>query len=131
MVDGVPTALEWVLAMGEADFLQCGPPRGHRFGIGLPVLYRACGETKWHEGRTENISHTGVFFRGDWLMDVQSQVEMSFEVLLGTGGETLAEIVCHAEIVRMVLPATLDAQPGLAARILEYRFVQAKTGPVV
>jgi hypothetical protein len=71
-----------------------------------------------------------VFFRGDWLLAVDSQVEIRFEVLLGTGGETLAEIVCQGEIARMVLPATSDAQPGLAAKILQSGFVQAKMGEV-
>jgi len=131
MVDGVPTALEWLLAMGEGDLFNYAPPRHQRYAIALPLRYRATSETTWHKGRTEDISHTGVFFWGDWLMEVASQVEMSFEVLVGTGGETLAEIVCQGEIVRMVLPATLDARPGLAARILHYQFVQAKTGPVV
>ena len=131
MADGGPTVLEWLLAVGEGHFFNYAPPRHQRYDVELPVRYRASGETTWHEGRTENISHAGVFFRGDSLLAVNSQVEMSFAVLLGTGGETLAEIICQGEIVRMVLPVTLDAPPGLAARILRYRIVQSKAVPVV
>ena len=116
MVNGVPTALEWLLAMGAGDFYATtDTPLGSLSATARPV------KTTWHLGRTENISQTGVFFRGNCPMEADSQVEISLEVFLGAGGDTLVEIICQGEIVRMVLPATLDAPPGLAARIFCYR----------
>ncbi|MBZ5513351.1 MAG: PilZ domain-containing protein [Acidobacteriia bacterium] len=131
MTDGVPTALEWLLAMGEGDFFQGAPARAQRFDLQLPLRYRAVGEAAWHEGRTDNISQTGVFFSAEWLMAVDTQIEISFVTLVGLSGETVAEIICQGEVVRMVVPATMDTQPGLAARILDYRFVQSQLAPVV
>ena len=123
MADGAPTVLEWLLAVGEGHFFNYAPPRHQRYDVELPLHYRASGEATWHEGRTANIGPTGVYFCADWLMAVDTQVEISFEILVGIDGEIVGEMVCQGEIVRMVLPATIDAQPGLAARILEYCFV--------
>jgi hypothetical protein len=53
-------------------------------------------------------------------MEAHTEIEMSLEMPT----ETRAEIVCRAEIVRAVLPASGEAQPALAARIFEYQFVR-------
>lgn len=103
---------------------QPSPPRAHRFDIQLPLRYRASGETAWHEGRTQNISYTGVLFWVDGLMEAHTPVEISFDMPVEVGGERGAAVICQGEIVRTVLPATTDAQPALAARILQYQFVR-------
>ncbi len=126
MTDGVATALEWLLAMGEADIYRNAQPRAQRFDIRLPLRYRAQGEVAWHEGCSDNISHDGVYFSASCLMPVDTPIEISFMTLVGLSGETVAEIICRGEIVRMVLPASIDTQPRLAARIFEYRFVQSQ-----
>ena len=128
MGDGVPTALEWLLAMGDNGVFNHALPRLQRYDLNLALRYRAKGETTWYEGRTENISDTGVYLRGNCLMAVDSEVEISFEAIRGTDGEALAEIKCQGQIVRVVLPLALDSHPGLAVRIAQYSFVQAKTG---
>ncbi len=128
MIDGVQTPFELLIALSEKNHVAHAPLRHRRCDLELPLRYRATGETTWHIGRTENIGQRGVFFRGEWLLPVDSQVEMRFEVLLETDGDTSAEIVCQGEIARMVLPATPDAQPGLAARILETGSMHVKMG---
>jgi hypothetical protein len=126
MIDRDPTMLEWLLTLSEGNCLHRSLFRGQRFHVELPVRYRACGEACWHRGRTENISPAGLFFSADRLLAVDTQVEISFEILVGIDGATVGELVCQGEIVRMVLPATVDAQPGLAARILECDFVRCQ-----
>jgi len=105
---------------------QPHPPRAQRFDFQLPLRYRASGETAWQEGRTENISRTGVLFWVGRSMEAHTPVEISFEMPVEVGGERGAEVVCQGEIVRTVLPATTDAQPALAARILEYQFIRGQ-----
>ena len=117
-----------MLSVGRVDCSEHNPPRAQRFDIQLPVLYRARGETAWREGCTANISYTGVRFWGDQLLEVHTPIEMNLILPAEIGGETGVEIVCRGEIVRTVLPASIDAQPSLAARILEYRFVRGHKG---
>ena len=101
-------------------------PRARRFGVELPLRCRARGETAWREGRTENISYTGVLFRTHELLDVHTPIEITFAMPPAIGGEAGAEIMCRGEIARTVLAASPDAQPRVAARILEYRFVRGR-----
>ena len=126
MVDRIPAAFEWLLALGSKDCSGHNPPRAQRFDIELPLRYRARGETAWHEGRTANISYAGVRFWTDRLVEVHTPIEMNLQIPAHIGGETGAEIVCRGEIVRTVLPASIDDQPSLAARILEYQFVRGR-----
>ncbi len=126
MIDKILATYEWLLALGEEDCLEHNPPRARRFDIQLPLLYRACGETAWWPGRTANISHTGVRFWADQLLEVHTPIEMNLILPAEVGGETGVEIVCRGEIVRTVQPASTDAQPSLAARILEYQFVRGR-----
>ncbi len=111
---------ESLLATGNTDCSGDGQPRAWRFDVQLPLRYRAKGETEWREGRTVNISHTGALFLTDWSMEVHTEIEMSLEMPT----VTRAEIVCRGEIVRTVLPASREAQPSLAARIIDYHFVR-------
>ena len=110
--------------MEKNNRTQPNPPRAQRFDIQLPLCYRASGETAWHDGRTQNISHTGLLFWVEQLMEVHTPVEISFEMPVEIGGESGAGVKCHGEIVRTVLPATNDAQPALAARISQYQFIR-------
>lgn len=37
-------------------------PRAARYEMSAPVMYRQVGEESWHEGRTLNVSSSGVLF---------------------------------------------------------------------
>ena len=52
--------------------------RATRVLLRLPVRYRVVGATDWREGKTENISRSGVLFLADDLIAVDSEVELSF-----------------------------------------------------
>ena len=107
------------------DDFQHARARAERFNLQLGLRYRAQGETAWFEGRTENVSYSGVLFWTQQVMDVNTGVEMSFEMPVEFG-KRRAQIVCRGKIVRVVSPASPDDRPGLAARILAYRFVRGK-----
>ena len=126
MVDQIRQVFERCSARGAIGSSQHERPRAQRFDIQLSLSYRACGETAWLKGRTENMSYTGVLFRAEQFLKANTGVEMNFEVPVEIGGEIGAEVVCHGEIVRTVGSVPTDPRPSLAARILEYRFVRGR-----
>ncbi len=112
--------------LGNTECSPCYPPRAQRFDLHLPLRYRAGGETAWWEGRTENISYTGVLFRAERLMQVGTHIEMRLEMSLKSGGGPAARVLCAGEIVRIVGSERDTSERsliGLAARIVEYDLV--------
>jgi hypothetical protein len=93
--------------------------RARRFALDLHLRYRPVGATAWQEGRTENISRSGVLFLADHVMEVDTRIEMTF-VLPVTGGS--APIVCRGRVVRIVQPREDEPRPGVAATISRYHF---------
>ncbi len=101
------------------------PPRAKRFAIQVPVLFRQTGQISWSQGRSENISRSGILFCSEEEVEIGTHLELSFK-LRGEemGGEEGAMVICQAQIVRRVLPPAPDAPPALAARILDYRLMR-------
>ena len=99
--------------------------RAPRYPVHVPMRYRSMGAARWSSGRIENISRSGVLFRTDQLLAVDTPLEMSFALPLG--GSTAAGIICVGRIVRTVGRAGNGDAPGLAATISTYRFF---TGPM-
>jgi hypothetical protein len=99
--------------------------RAPRLPLNLQLRYRSVGAARWHEGRVENISRSGVLFRATDLVDVDAQVEIT---LLLPVRPSASAIVCRGRIVRTVLPGGSERRPGLAATISRYRFRRAKNG---
>jgi hypothetical protein len=95
--------------------------RAPRFSVPLSLRYRSIGATHWQEGRIENISRSGVLFRTEHLLAVDTPVEMSFVLPLGGMKPGIA---CRGRVVRTVQPKADHALPGLAATISTYQFVQ-------
>ena len=75
--------------------------RAPRFALDVPLRYRPIGATAWQEGRTENISRSGVLFLADRVMEVDTRIEMTF-VLPVTG--LSGQVVCRGRVVRIVQP---------------------------
>lgn len=94
--------------------------RAPRFALDVPLRYRPIGATAWQEGRTENISRSGVLFVADHVMEVDTRIEMTF-VLPVTG--LSPKVVCRGRVVRIVQPKEDEPRPGLAATISRYRLV--------
>ncbi len=95
------------------------------FDIQRSFCYRDSGETARLRGQSENISHPGVPFWADQGPEVDSGVDMNLDIPTELGGETGAGVIYVAKS-RAVPPASLDAQVGLAARMLDYRPVLGK-----
>jgi PilZ domain len=99
--------------------MRAASSRARRLPLDLPVRYRPVGANRWHEGRVENISRSGILFRTVDLLDVDTRVEMT---LVLPARLSAAAIVCRGRVVRTVLPGGLERRPGLVATISRYRF---------
>jgi len=95
--------------------------RAQRFAIPMTVRYRPAGEEGWKQGTVENISRSGVLFRAQGEIAVQTAVDIAL-VLESLKGEAPPEVLCWGVIVRQV-PS--EADPALlAAKIVHYDFVR-------
>lgn len=97
--------------------------RAQRFVLQMPLRYRVTGETKWRQGRTENISSTGVLFRTETFVQLNCPMEMRL-VVPSVSTEGPVEMVCQCMIVRCVSAKGVDEPAVLAARILHFRMVR-------
>jgi len=104
-------------------------PRAARFNLRIPIRYRASGEQSWGEGVTENISRSGVLFRAKQLLGVGTAIDMAFMLPVEISGEAHAEVNCHGRIIRLELATNAHDLSGVAATILNYRFLRAKEPP--
>jgi hypothetical protein len=84
------------------------------------VLYRTRGDKTWLEGRTENISKSGVLVRADRRLPVQAQIELLLNIPADLPGPFTGTTICRGRIVRAVEPSALEDLPAFAAMILEY-----------
>ena len=106
------------------------PTRAQRFQLHLPLRYRRLGEKIWHEGKTENISRSGMLFQADEELQPNSQLEINLVLPAEIAGLSATEVVCRGEVVRTVAGnegAEKKLSPALAARILQYHF---QHGPI-
>ena len=94
-------------------------PRAQRYVIPMSMLYRAAGDPTWHEGRTENVSRSGVLFLAEYLMRPETSIEMVLMIPIEIAGDTAGTAMCHGRITRAVDPVDLEARPALAATILD------------
>lgn len=99
-------------------------PRAPRFTLPASILYRPAGDIRWREGRTENISRSGVLFRGVEAVDLQTPVEMVLELPAEVAGATAGASLCRGRIVRQYADGG-DEQPAFAAVISDWEAFQA------
>ena len=65
------------------------------------MRYRPSGDPQWREGQTENISRSGVLFRTDHLVPLQTPIEMLLPLPFAAGGvEEAATVICRGRVVR-------------------------------
>lgn len=95
--------------------------RAQRFAIPMTVRYRPAGEETWKQGTVENISRSGVLFRAQGDVAVQTAVDIAL-VLESLKGEEPPEVLCWGVIVRQVQGE--DNPALLAAKIVHYDFVR-------
>ena len=106
--------------------IRGGIARAPRFPLMLSMLYRPSGESAWHAARTENISRSGVLFRGERPLDLYARVEMAFVLPAKVSGQTEAHVICSGRVVRVAAVPSGDAGVPVAAAITEYRFANSE-----
>ncbi|MBZ5628790.1 MAG: hypothetical protein LAO06_07985 [Acidobacteriia bacterium] len=100
-----------------------GPTRLLRFPIQLPMRYRHAGSFQWYRGVTDDISCSGMLFRGPVPMDLFSPVEVRLMLPRQITGDAAATMLCGGFIARV-----LDSKPSLeeahlAATFTTYRLL--------
>lgn len=98
--------------------------RAERFPVQIPVRYRIPKSPEWFAARTENVSHTGVLFRAEYLFQPTTMVEVRLELPPTNKGGVNAEVVCKCEVVRVEQTRAGGIPPALAVAILDYRLTR-------
>lgn len=102
-------------------------PRAQRYTVGLPFRYREAGTEIWYEGRTANISLSGVLFSGVQVLKPRTPIEATVTLPPFTGSES-AVLRCRGSIVRNTSGAADDPSTVLAAAIADFRLVRRREG---
>lgn len=98
-----------------------GRPRATRYVMATTVLYRPVGTERWHEGRTVNVSRSGVLFETPaTLLDETTPIEFIL-VLPSLGLPGHARVQCLGQVVRRGEAGT--AGGSIAATIDAYDFL--------
>jgi len=103
------------------DQVSKGSTRARRFAIHIPIRYRKPHTSRWFEGRTENISYSGVLFRAEFPLQPKTTVELRFELPIAILGEAEGKIVCKGVVVRIEESPISAIPPALAVSIRGYR----------
>ena len=104
---------------------QNGPryaTRAQRYQLPSWILYRPAGDVRWREGRTENVSQSGVLFHGSEPIAVEMPVEIMMDLpaqVLGSGG---GASLGRGRIVRHQTERS-DARPAFAAAINDWELL--------
>ena len=98
-------------------------PRAARYEMSAPVMYRQVGEDSWHEGRTLNVSSSGVLFTCPApALEPGTKVEFLL-VLPNPGLREQPRVQCRGAIVRQERRGVPQPLCALAATIETYDFV--------
>ncbi len=98
-------------------------PRARRLRLDTPVRYRVKNLGSWYEGTIDNLSQSGVLFHGTQRFPNNTLVEMVFEMPEEISGQKNSSVLCQGRITRSrEAPEKADTS-GLAATILDYKFL--------
>ena len=98
-------------------------PRARRLKLDVPVRYRVKNLGSWLEGTIENLSQSGVLFQGPQELPENTLVEMVFEMPEEISGQKNSNVLCQARIIRSKQSHKTAESVGLAASILDYKFL--------
>ncbi len=101
-----------------------GTPRAERFPISIPVRYRETNRPEWLEGKTENISRSGVLLLTEASLEPKILIELRFELPVSVLGEGRGEIVCKGTVVRAEENPLSEPPTALAVAIRSYRMTR-------
>lgn len=98
-------------------------PRARRLKLDSPVRYRVKNLGTWYEGTIDNLSQSGVLFHGPEQLPDNTLVEMVFEMPEEISGQKNSNVLCQGRIIRGKGTLAAGDDPGLAASILDYKFL--------
>lgn len=84
-----------------------------RRDLRIPLRYRVSGVEEWHQGETVNISESGLLFSSDELLEVDANVEITFQT---KGTPMLQSSTRQALVVRRTLANWPDTKLMFGAR---------------
>lgn len=100
-------------------------PRARRLKLDLPIRYRVKNLSNWYEGVIQNISQSGVLFCGSQHLPANALLEMVFEMPEEISGQKNSGVLCQGRVIRSKEAQKAEEMFGLAASILDYRFLHA------
>jgi PilZ domain len=114
-------------------------PRARRLKLDSQLRYRVNNALTWYEGRIDNLSQTGLLFRGPQELPVNALIELVFEMPEEISGQKNRNVLCQGRVIRCKdepnkseretakesQPADQEAQSWsvLAATIVDYKFI--------
>ena len=99
-------------------------PRAERFPLSLPVRYREPNRPEWLEGKTENISCSGLLLHTDASVEPRITLELRIELPISVLGEERGEIICKGTVVRAQENPLAELPTALAVAIQSYRMTR-------
>jgi hypothetical protein len=98
--------------------------RAARYRLNLPIRYRTADAPDWRDGRTENISRSGILIRTGTPLPPWTPIEMLLALPAEVGGRG-QPVICRGRVVRAE-PAGANGrrQPAMAATIAAVTYIQ-------
>ena len=106
------------------DPVPKGIARAERFPISIPVRYREPHRPEWFEGKTGNISCSGVLLHTEASLEPKITLELRIELPVSVLGEGRGEIVCKGTVVRAEENPLADHPTAVAVAIQSYRMAR-------
>jgi hypothetical protein len=106
-------------------------PRARRLKLDVAIRYRVNNTSAWHEGTIDNLSQSGLLFRGPQQLPVNALIEMVFEMPEEISGQKNRNVLCQGRVMRSrnkqgKETQDKDTEAGnglLAASIVDYKFI--------
>jgi len=98
--------------------------RAERFPISIPVRCRELNHPEWFEGKTDNISCSGILLHTDASIEPKITIELRIELPISVLGEGRGEIVCKGTVVRTEENPLADPPTAVAVAIRSYRMTR-------
>jgi hypothetical protein len=107
-------------------------PRARRLKLDVALRYRVNNTSAWYEGTIDNLSQSGLLFRGPQQLPVNALIEMVFEMPEEISGQKNRNVLCQGRVMRSKDQQgkeaqddkdTEDANGLLAASIVDYKFI--------
>lgn len=98
-------------------------PRARRLKLHVPIRYRVKNLGSWFDGTIENLSQSGLLFHSTQPLPENTLVEMVFEMPEEISGQKNSSVLCQGRIIRSKDPHETKGNTGLAASILDYKFL--------